>query len=352
MRCAWLLAAAAMNPAANARADDPAPGFSIVTPKADGIAAVDINEPGEVVGFEWVEEEGHPGLVTQKPFFAAGKAMTYLPRLAGYTSTSPAALSDGGLVVGRASKPARPGSRVPMQSQAFVWDARDGIRGIGTPEGDNSSAACGVTGDGRRISGYSVGDNRVRACYWDRHGAGWEAVALPQKSSHGPTVVAISGNGKFIAAVDGAVPCLWSEGPAGAWKRDEIGEAGALVPRAVNDEGTVAGLRYFGDGTFRAVAWTRGRGVRTLEMPAGITRSEATAVNDAGVIVGMMDGPPGSKPGPRGFACEDGKVHALAEGDLPLVGATAINERRQVAGTLEKEEDDPPPDARSKPPAK
>jgi uncharacterized membrane protein len=349
MRCVWLLAAAMMNPAANALADEPTPGFSIVTPKDDGIVATDINGRGEIIGFEWVEEQDQPGVGSQKPFFARGKVMTYLPLLAGYTATFPATLSDDGLVVGRVSKPLSPGVRIPLQNQAFIWDAQAGIRGLGTLKGDNGSSACGVTRDGRRISGYSIGHNGKRACYWEREGDGWKAMALPQESWLGSTVVAISDDGKFIAAVSGGSCCLWSEGPRGIWKREEIAEAGALVPRAVNNEGTVAGIRFNGDGNDRAAVWTRGQGIRTLELPAGYVRSEATDVNNAGVVVGMIDGPRGSKTGPRGFAYERDKLHILTQGDLPCVGAAAINDLRQIAGTLEKDEDDPSPDAVGKP---
>jgi uncharacterized membrane protein len=349
MRCIWLLAAAIMNPAANALADEKPPGFSIVAPNDEGIVATGINGRGEVIGFEWVEEKDQPGVISQKPFFARGKAMTYLPLLTGYTATFPAALSDDGLVVGRVSKPAPPGIRTSLRNQAFIWDARTGIRGLGTLKDDSSSFACGMTRDGRRISGYSVGENRVRACYWEREGDGWRAVALPQESMLRSTVVAISDDGKFIAAVSGDACCLWSEDPPGIWKREEIAEAGALVPRAVNDEGTVAGIRFNGDGNDRAVVWTRGRGIRMLELPAGYVRSEATDVNNAGVVVGMIDGPRGSKTGPRGFAYEREKLQILTQGDLPCVAAAAINDLRQIAGTLERDEDDPPPDAEGKP---
>jgi uncharacterized membrane protein len=350
MRCVWLLAVAMVYPAANTLADEPTSGFSIVTPKADGIVATDINGRGEVVGFEWVEEPGQPDVVSQKPFFARGKAMTYLPLLAGYTATFPAALSDDGLVVGRVSRPVQSGDRLPVRNQAFLWDARSGIKGLGTLRDDNASFACGVTRDGRRISGYSIGENRTRACCWEREGDGWKVVALPQESKLGSTVVAISDDGRFIAAVSGGSCCLWSEGPTGEWKREEIAEAGALMPRAVNNEGAVAGFRFSGDGNDRAAVWTRGQGVRMLELPPGYIRSEATALNNAGVVVGMIDGPRGSKTGPRGFAYERGKLHILAQGDLPVVSAAAINDLRQIAGTVEKDEDDPPPDAKGKTP--
>ena len=49
------------------------------------------------------------------------------------------------------------------------------------------------------ISGFSVGDNRVRACVWDRDGDGWTATALPQESPQlGTNVIPISPD--FVAA--------------------------------------------------------------------------------------------------------------------------------------------------------
>jgi len=70
-------------------------------------------------------------------------------------------------VVGRASKPAPKGVRVPLRNQAFVWDAKGGIRGLGVLQDDWASLACGISRDGRRISGFSVGDDRkqVRRFY-------------------------------------------------------------------------------------------------------------------------------------------------------------------------------------------
>src|SRR4051812_19258516 len=151
-------------------ADEPVRKFQVVTPKDDGIIATGINDRGDIIGFEWIEEKARPGVLDQVPFFARGKEITYLPLLKGYTATFPADVSDDGTVVGRASKPAPEGVRVPLRNQAFIWDAKGGIRGLGTLEDDWASLACGISRDGRRISGFSVGDNRVRACVWDRQG--------------------------------------------------------------------------------------------------------------------------------------------------------------------------------------
>jgi probable HAF family extracellular repeat protein len=228
--------------------------------------------------------------------------------------------------------------RVDLRNQAFVWEADAGIRGLGALEGDSASFACGISRDGRRISGFSVGDNRVRACVWERDGRGWKGNALPHASRLGSNVVALSDDGKSIAAVDGVLPCLWTQDTSGHWTREVIAEAGALVPRAVNNAGTVVGLRSNGDGQTHAVLWTRGGGCKQLVEPAGYVRSEAYAVNNAGAVVGMVDGPNGSKVGPSAFVYEEGRLRLIDEGGPDFTAATAINDRGQVAGVLEKEE--------------
>src|SRR4029078_520729 len=95
---------------------------------------------------------------------------TYLPLLEGYTATFPAAESEDGVVVGRASKPLQRGRSAPLQNQALVCDAKGGIRGLGVPEGDATSFASGISRNGTRISGFAVGENRVRACVLDKEG--------------------------------------------------------------------------------------------------------------------------------------------------------------------------------------
>jgi uncharacterized membrane protein len=320
----------------------PAPKrYEVVSPKADGIIATAINSRGAIVGFEWLESKEQPGVIDQVPFYADGKAVTYLPLLSGYTATFPAALSDAGRVVGRASKPAPPGGAVPMRNQAFVWEANIGIRGLGVLPDDAASIACGITRDGRRISGFSVGRDRIRACVWDQEGDGWKGQALPHNFRLGTQTVVLSGNGKYAAALDGALPCLWTADPAGRWTLEVIGEARSLLPRAVNDRGVVVGMRITPDGLSHAAIWSRQEGAKVLSEPPGYVRSEAHAVNNDGVVVGMIDGPGGSKIGPNAFVYEGGQLRVLDEGGPDFADATAINDHGQVAGVLEKDEDAP-----------
>ena len=85
--------------------------------------------------------------------------------------------------------------------------------------------------------------------------------------------------------------------------------------------------------------WERGRGLATLKEPEGFVRSEANAVNGDGVVVGMVDGPGGSKVGPNAFVYAGGRLRLIDEGGPNFAAATAINDRGQVAGVMEKKEE-------------
>jgi uncharacterized membrane protein len=330
----------------DAGADEPVKKYRLVTPKDDGIMATALNSHGDLVGFEWAEQKDQPGLIAQVPFCTKGKKLITLPLLAGYTATHPADISDTGLVVGRVSKPARQGQRVHLRNQAFVWDEATGIRGLGALKDDTASIACGVTRDGTMISGFSVGENRTRACVWERARDGWNGTALPQAGQLGSQVVVTSGNGRFVASIDASVPCLWSRNDAKSWVREALGEPGSFAPRAVNNAGVVVGVKSTGDALTHAVIWKRGVGMTQLEKPAGYERSEANAINNAGVVVGMIDGPRGSAIGPNAFVYEKGRLRVLSECGPAFTGANAINDADQVAGIVEKEEDAAKADAR------
>ena len=71
---------------------------------------------------------------------------------------------------------------------------------------------------------------------------------------------------------------------------------------------------------------------RVLEKPEGYRRSDATAVNNQGVVVGWVDGHRGSKIGPVPFVCENGRLRVFAEGGPAFSMAMAINDKVQMRG--------------------
>ncbi len=337
MQPIWLVVAA-LALQTGAVGDEPNQKYRLVTPKDDGIEATALNGRGDVIGFEWLEQKNQPGVISQVPFYARGKTMVTLPLLAGYTTTQPAAIADTGLVVGRAGKAAAPGQKVHLRNQAFIWDEAAGIRGLGALKDDSASLASGVTRDGTCISGISLGGGRTRACVWERAGDDWHGTALPQAGQISSQVVVISGNGRYVASIDGEFPCLWSRSDRGSWSREVIGESGSLAPRAVNNAGIVVGLRHTQDGLTHAVIWTRGVGITLLAKPTGFVRSEANAINNAGVVVGMVDGPAGSPIGPNAFVYEKGRLRVIDECGAAFTSAMAINDAGEVAGVLDKED--------------
>jgi uncharacterized membrane protein len=352
MRSHCVLVVISLSLCAESKANEPAKKYQVITPKNNGIVATGINGRGEIVGFEWVEDKKIAGVLNEAPIFAQGKKITYLPLLEGYTATFPAAVSDDGVIVGRAGKPAPPNVRVPLRNQGFVWDAKTGMHGLGVLEGDLASAACGITRDGRRICGWSLGDNRMRACVWDKTETTWKAVSLPMHAQLGSPHVAISDNGKQVASIDGTVACLWTQDADGKWSRRVISRPGALAPRSVNNSGIVAGVRSDLDGRTHAVIHSRETGYKQLQEPQGYVNSQANAVNNDGIVVGQMDGPGGSQIGPNAFVYENGRLRVLAEGGKQFTAATAINDHGQVAGVFEEDEDEAPGAARKPLPKK
>lgn len=322
-------------------ADEPsdAKPYQLVSPFNEGATITGLNNRGDVVGFHWEPEDGNPDILYEAPFFAQGETITRLPLLKGYTATFPAAVSDDGLVVGRVAKPAPFGVRAHLRNQAFVWTAKGGIEGLGAPEGYASSFATGVSRDGRRISGFLLGAPNLQGCVWERSGDGWRALILPEADDLGSNVMAISPDGERLAAVQKLLPSLWTETEPGVWTRETLSEIPAsLIPRGVNDEGTVVGHRENGQGYTNAMIWTREGGLKPIQTPDGYVGSRAEAVNNAGAVVGLIDGPHGSDIAPRAFVFEDGRLRALDECGPNFVWATAINDNGQVAGVIEQEE--------------
>lgn len=333
--------------ATNAQAVQPKqPAYRIVPAKdRRQVIAIALNQKGDLLAFRWMAEKGDENVLEQAPMLyrADAAAGIRVPLLQGYTATMPADLSENGVVVGRASRPQydKKGNRVPLPGVAFVWDEKTGIRGLGTLPDDAVSQADAVSADGNVISGISIGPNRVRACVWEKSGDTWKATPLPQETSHlNSTRVILSPSGKFAASVDGRKPTLWTRAADGAWSREAIGEPDSLVPRAVNDEGTIAGFRFNADknSSRDAVIWSRKTGMKTIAKPAGYLYAELAAIDSRGVAVGFADGPHGSDIGPNACVTENGKLRTFAD-EPEFTMATAINDAGLIAGTFEERED-------------
>ncbi|CAA9323289.1 MAG: hypothetical protein AVDCRST_MAG40-1567, partial [uncultured Gemmatimonadaceae bacterium] len=91
----------------------------------------------------------------------------------------------------------------------------------------------------------------------------------------------------FLSASGGSRAFLWSE--AGGYR--DLGTLGgaASCAAALNERGQVVGYSLTADGAVRAFVWTAEGGMRDLGTLPGGTRSRALDVNEAGQVVGWSD---------------------------------------------------------------
>ena len=179
--CAWLTGAATVILSWQAQGDEPKKKHQIVSPRDVGINATGINGRGDVVGFEWIASKKYPGVIEQVPFFASGKTITYLTAPEGYTAFFPAAVSDDGVVVGHAGKPA------PRGRSRCGTRRSSGIRRL-----ECTGLACWPTtwfrmpATSQPTPGASAGIPSARIGYGPASGtgtAGWKGAALPHDSN-------------------------------------------------------------------------------------------------------------------------------------------------------------------------
>ena len=209
-------------------------------------------------------------MIEQVPFYAQGKAMTYLPLLAGYTATFPAAVSDGGRVVGRASKPgAARGGRPPAQPGVRLG-GRDrhprprrarGRRGL-VRLWDHPRRAPDqrLLGGRQPHAGLHLGSGR--------DGLEGDCLAADRPDSDRARSSSATTAGTWRPPT-AAFPASGRRTRPASGRGKSSETVASLLPRAVNNAGIVAGLRYIPDGFAHAVVWTREAGTQVLAEPAG-----------------------------------------------------------------------------------
>jgi uncharacterized membrane protein len=136
-------------------------------------------------------------------------------------------------------------------------------------------------------------------------GCAWSVAALPEVAGAEFGEVRGSDGDRTFVGVSGDRPVRWRDG-----RLTVLGAAG--VAEDVNRRGDAVG-GAFSDGE-HALLWRGGRQIRLAE-PAGFTSSTATAINDAGLIVGYGSGP--GEGGGRGLvwrANAPGRVRDLGPG--------------------------------------
>jgi hypothetical protein len=133
------------------------------------------------------------------------------------------------------------------------------------------AAAVGTAGAG--LAGPAAADAGAASCTWSMR-------ALPGVPGAESSFIYGTDGDRTFAGQSGDRPVLWRDGRL-------VVLAGAGLPDDVNHRGEAVGTDASGE---HAVLW-RGTTQTRLAEPAGFTFSRATAINDAGLIVGSGSGP-------------------------------------------------------------
>lgn len=259
--------------------------------------------------------------------------------LPGYTESSPTGLNDAGVVVGNSFSESGAGP-------AFVWDRTSGIRPLTLPAGHEGlpSGAYGINRRGQVLGGLSVGgpDGAGGAAIWNLDGTynfflfgTWAAQAVY-------SMVQITNGGKVLGQSywgdysDGIVyPWIWSP-ERGLVDISDSGRVGFRAQQ-MNDRGRVVGSHTNCASAVTAVVYDIDlRLLRWLDPNAGrgCWSSGATAVNDAGDVVGWASA--GGAPDVRPFIWNETDGSRVLAGSVAPgrddMRPTSINNHRQVVG--------------------
>jgi hypothetical protein len=312
-----------------------------------------INEPLEMIG---TRELTDAGISTSKSFLRRGSEEFEIPIPKDFTNVEACALSDNGLVVGYVS---RAFGAVGGSVKAFVWDSRSNVQMSLPPlESDIVCHAQDISADGKRITGYSIGNEppRMRPCVWDwqEKTKSWIPQELPSIEPNNPFLqtahVIISPDGKRVAAsiteeqvsqfVFNSSLFVWEHTEDGKWKRTKVSDEQPKL-RDMNNQGTMVGSVKKDEITRACIIDLQGN-ITLIELLSGDESSEAYGITNSGVVVGLSDDPPGASGSPQAFIYLNGVVSPLALSPETVTSAAfAINQDGVIAGyLLESEKDD------------
>ena len=308
--------------------------------------AIAVNAKLEILGTREIIDSG---VGTVKNFFRSGETETEIGVPKGFTNIEVQALSDSSLVVGYVSRPI---GSAGGSIHAFAWDGnKRNLVLLPTLPGDLSAHAQDVSADGTRVSGYSIGNNppRMRPCVWQWNGPKetWECTVLTTIQDRNPFLqashVIISPDGKRVAAcitereisefiVDSSLH-VWESDSQGQWIRRKISDEQMAI-KDMNDKGDMVGSIIEGVASVACRMGLDGK----LEKYSPLPNDESTiayGINNAGVIVGMSDDPHGADGGPQAVLFQAGKTLPLPlPKDTVDSSALAINQAGVIAGLI------------------
>ena len=310
--------------------------------------ALAINAQGSVIGIRETPDPSKGQLIIV-PFYIGKYGSKDIPPPNSFTNLEPIGICDTDLVVGYASRP--PGSKDGSLA-GVVWDPKtETFAFLPKAPGDVVNQPQAISADGKRITGYTTGPDRLRPALWvfDDSQKEWTIKVLSTLHENNPYLMSgglmISPDGKRIAGCcteafrpDGNVDSalfLWTETEPDRWERKLLSSE-QLYLRGINDQGEMAGSVRGKTGERQPCFVSPQGDFRLLELLPKDVSGEAKGINNDSVIVGFSDDPIGGDGGPEPcFWKKDAKPNKIAPAGSWFGMIQAINQAGQMAGLVE-----------------
>lgn len=239
--------------------------------------------------------------------------LTDLGALSGYPNSRAYGINNKGQVVGQVAK-----LQPKLEAHAVLWD-NGKVQDIAVPEGLAYGVATAINDQGQIVGGSEIqnyGSHGFHIMGLADKAYLWQNSKMSALAADGSHAYAINNAGQIVGTSK-RTATLWKNGKP--TKLNELPDFFGSSAQAISNNGQIAGVFFTKEGKRQAVAWI-GEKMQPLGTLPGDDQSIATAVNDAGVVVGSSgkDNSYSNLP----FVWEKGKMEML----FPLDGRTSLNE--------------------------
>ncbi len=244
-------------------------GYTILdlTSFGDSIHTTDINNNGQVIGYESLASGGSQAFI-----WDAINGMQDLGTLGGSTSIA-FDINESGQVVGYAYL-------ATDNMHAFIWDPINGMQDLAT-FGGASSYACAINNSGQVVGNAGLASGGSHAFIWDPITGMQDLDPLGAASSY---AVAINNSGQ-VSGSRGYQAFIWDP-INGMENLDTLGESSFV--NNINDAGQVVGFSFPAAGSYHAFIWDAITGMQDLGTLGG-SSSNAAIINEAGQVIGILE---------------------------------------------------------------
>jgi probable HAF family extracellular repeat protein len=287
-------------------------------PRRDSYA-VAINDSGQVL----VNLE-HNTIADSAFLWTPAGGLQRLGGIPGADWSEGTAINNAGQIVGFSS------------SHAFLWTAESGMRDLGALDGDYSSAS--VINDAGQVAGVVQAPSGQFHLFIWTVASGMRDVGSLNDSPGLPSLQVIAINRAGWVVGEAAVADYQYHAFVWTPKRgmQDLGTLGgdSSFATGINDAGEVIGISSTADGHYRGFLWAAALGMQDLGAIGGIS-SSANAINSSGLIVGT------SSPGYATLWTAPGVMQNLgpAFGEPGYSFATAINDAGSIIGQYDSDVD-------------